>query len=124
MDYKMIVLDLDDTLLRNDGTISDCTKEKLQVAQEQGTKVVLASGRPTFAIEKIANELKLKKYGGYIISYNGARIINCASSEEMYASNITVSQIHKLYDMSKKVGAYIQTYVGNHIKKYRRNMEE
>ena len=66
----MIVLDLDDTLLKNDGTISDCTKEKLQVAQEQGTKVVLASGRPTFAIEKIANELKLKKYGGYIISYN------------------------------------------------------
>ena len=66
-------------------------------------------------IEKIANELKLKKYGGYIISYNGARIINCASREEMYASNITVSQIHKLYDMSKKAGAYIQTYVGNHI---------
>ena len=60
MNYKMIVLDLDDTLLKNDGTISDCTKEKLQVAQEQGTKVVLASGRPTFAIEKIANELKLK----------------------------------------------------------------
>lgn len=115
MNYKMIVLDLDDTLLKNDGTISDCTKEKLQVAQEQGTKVVLASGRPTFAIEKIANELKLKKYGGYIISYNGARIINCASREEMYASNITVSQIHKLYDMSKKAGAYIQTYVGNHI---------
>lgn len=115
MNYKMIVLDLDDTLLKNDGTILDCTKEKLQVAQEQGTKVVLASGRPTFAIEKIANELKLKKYGGYIISYNGARIINCASREEMYASNITVSQIHKLYDMSKKAGAYIQTYVGNHI---------
>lgn len=29
MNYKMIVLDLDDTLLKNDGTISDCTKEKL-----------------------------------------------------------------------------------------------
>ncbi len=48
MTYKMIVLDLDDTLLRDDHTISPRTKEALMTAQEQGVKVVLASGRPTF----------------------------------------------------------------------------
>ena len=45
MTYKMIVLDLDDTLLRYDHTISPRTKEALMTAQEQGVKVVLASGR-------------------------------------------------------------------------------
>ena len=43
MTYKMIVLDLDDTLLRDDHTISPRTKEALMTAQEQGVKVVLAS---------------------------------------------------------------------------------
>ena len=75
MSYKMIVLDLDDTLLKNDGTISGKTKKTLKKVQEDGIKVVLASGSPTFAIEPVANALELEKYGGYIISYNGARII-------------------------------------------------
>ena len=45
--YKMIVLDLDDTLLRDDLTISNRTKQALMDAQEAGVKVVLASGRPS-----------------------------------------------------------------------------
>ena len=53
MEYKMIVLDLDDTLLKKDGTISPATKEMLHRAQQAGVTVVLASGRPTFGIEKI-----------------------------------------------------------------------
>ena len=80
MSYKMIVLDLDDTLLKNDGTISRKTNKTLKKAQEDGVKVVLASGRPTFAIASVANALELEKYGGYIISYNGARIIECKLS--------------------------------------------
>ena len=47
MAYKMIVLDLDDTLLRDDQTISPRTKDALMRAQAEGVKVVLASGRPT-----------------------------------------------------------------------------
>jgi len=49
MTYKMIVLDLDDTLLTSDHTISPRTKEALLAAQRRGKKVVLASGRPTYA---------------------------------------------------------------------------
>ena len=41
--YKMLVLDLDDTLLRDDFSISDRNKELLIQAQKQGVKVVLAS---------------------------------------------------------------------------------
>ncbi|MDP4107992.1 MAG: HAD hydrolase family protein, partial [Bacillota bacterium] len=54
MTYKMIVLDLDDTLLRDDLTISLRTKQSLMEAQEAGVKVVLASGRPTSAMLPIA----------------------------------------------------------------------
>lgn len=115
MSYKMIVLDLDDTLLKNDGTISGKTKNTLKKVQEDGIKVVLASGSPTFAIEPVANALELEKYGGYIISYNGARIIECRDKKELYAANITREEVQKLYQMSQEKDAYIQTYIGDNI---------
>ena len=115
MSYKMIVLDLDDTLLKNDGTISRKTNKTLKKAQEDGVKVVLASGRPTFAIASVANALELEKYGGYIISYNGARIIECKSRKELYAANITREEVQELYQMSQENEAYIQTYIGDNI---------
>ena len=115
MSYKMIVLDLDDTLLKNDGTISGKTKKTLKKVQEDGIKVVLASGSPTFAIEPVANALELEKYGGYIISYNGARIIECRDKKELYAANITREEVQKLYHMSQEKDAYIQTYIGDNI---------
>lgn len=43
---KMLAIDLDGTLLRNDKTISNKTVETLQKAEKQGIKIVLASGRP------------------------------------------------------------------------------
>lgn len=115
MSYKMIILDLDDTLLRNDGTISARTKAALKRIQADGMKVVLASGRPTFAIRSIADELELKKYGGYIISFNGARIEGCETEKEIYSANIKKENVHELYNLSKEYGAFIQTYSNIHI---------
>ena len=59
INYKMLVLDLDDTLLKSDRTISESTKEHLLRAQKNGIIIVLASGRPTYGIRKIADELCL-----------------------------------------------------------------
>lgn len=43
--YKMIVLDLDGTLMSSKNEISPKTKEALLKAQEQGVMIVLASGQ-------------------------------------------------------------------------------
>ena len=45
MNIKMIVTDLDDTLLRTDKTISDYTKDILNLCRESGVKVAYATGR-------------------------------------------------------------------------------
>lgn len=113
--YKMIVLDLDDTLLQDDHTISARTKNALMKAQEAGVKVVLASGRPTFAMTHIAEELELEKYGSFILSFNGAKIINCKTKEELFSSTLPVETVHGLYDISKKEDVSILTYDGDDI---------
>ncbi|TCZ78289.1 HAD family phosphatase [Paenibacillus albiflavus] len=115
MNYKMIVLDLDDTLLQDDHTISPRTKQALMKAQEAGVKVVLASGRPTFGMVEVAQELELEKYGSFILSYNGAKITNCKTGEELFSSTLSVETVHELYEISQQEGILIQTYVGDDI---------
>ena len=79
--YEIIVLDLDGTLTNRDKVITPRTKKALMEAQARGKKVVLASGRPTQGVMPLAEELDLKAYGGFILSYNGGRIMNCTTGE-------------------------------------------
>jgi len=115
MNYKMIVLDLDDTLLRDDQTISKRTKDALLLAQEAGVKVVLASGRPTFGMRWVAKELKLDQYGSYILSFNGSKIIDCKINEEKYSRTLSAETVHRLYDLSKREEVGILTYADDAI---------
>lgn len=115
MSYKMIVLDMDDTLLTSDHTISPKTKAALLDVQERGHKVVLASGRPTYAMWDAAKELELAKYGSYILSFNGASIINCETNEEIFSSTLPPETVAHLHDISVREEIAIHTYVGNEI---------
>ena len=47
MKYKMLVLDMDDTLLNDNHEVSAENAAMLAKAQELGVYVILASGRPT-----------------------------------------------------------------------------
>ena len=84
-EYKMIVLDLDGTLTNRNKEITPKTKETLMKAQEQGKIVVLASGRPTYGVMPLAEELHLEDYGGYILSFNGGIIMNCKTKEVVFS---------------------------------------
>ena len=88
MAYQIIVLDLDGTLTNSKKEITLKTKEALMRIQKEGKTVVLASGRPTPGVLPLAEELELEKYGGYILSFNGAKIINCRTKEVVYNKTV------------------------------------
>ena len=67
MEYKLIALDLDGTLTNSEKRITPRTKAALMEAQKRGVRLVLASGRPTFGIMPLAEELELARYGGFIL---------------------------------------------------------
>lgn len=115
MMYKMVVLDLDDTLLQDDLTISDPTRESLLRAQREGMRVVLASGRPTGAILKYAQELEIGHHGGYILSFNGAVVTDAATGETLFQKALSKETIHELYDLSVAHCTLILTYVDDRI---------
>ena len=115
MQYKMVILDLDDTLLLSNGKISEANKKALKLAQEKGVKVVLASGRPTFAMKNIAKELELEKYNGYMLSYNGSIVTDCNTGNILYETSLTKEEVENLYKLSLEHECYIHTYDGDTI---------
>jgi Cof subfamily protein (haloacid dehalogenase superfamily) len=113
--YKMIVLDMDDTLLTDDHTISDENAAMIFKAQEMGVYVVLASGRPTSAMTAYAKELKMDFYNSFMISYNGAVITDLKEDKILFEQTLTKEQIHELYDYSLKSKTHIITYINDAI---------
>ena len=77
MNKKVLVLDIDGTLTNSRKEITPVTKKVIQDIMKKGHKVILASGRPTPGMRRYEAELELEKYGGYLLSYNGAKVIDC-----------------------------------------------
>lgn len=80
MDYKLIALDIDGTLTNSRKEVSPRTRYALLEAQAQGKRLILASGRHPIGVYPIARDLQLDRYGGYIMSFNGGKIIECATN--------------------------------------------
>lgn len=113
--YKMLVLDMDDTLLNDDHIISERNKDTLIKAQEEGIKVVLASGRPTPAMLTFARELELDKFGSYIISYNGGTLIDMVDESIIFSQSLAKNEIHALSDFATENKVDIITYTSDSI---------
>lgn len=115
MSYKIIFTDLDDTLLNSEKKISQVDKEAIMRAQEAGIKFVLASGRPTFAMKELAEELELAKYGSFILSFNGSIITDCKSGKNIFEASLTKEDLHLMYDFAKKNKTHILTYIDDEV---------
>lgn len=111
MKYKMLVLDMDDTLLTDDHTISKENRAMITMAQAKGVEVVLASGRPTPAMTNFANDLQ----NNYMISFNGAVVTDLKNDAVIFEQSLTKEQIHELHDYSLKSKTHIITYINDTI---------
>lgn len=115
MNYKMIVLDLDGTLTNRDKVVTDHTKEVLFEAQKRGKIVVLASGRPTYGVVPLAEELELEKYGGYILSFNGGIIMDCRTKEVVFQKKLPVEVNAKIVELAHKERVTLMAYQDEYI---------
>ncbi|MCK9156539.1 MAG: Cof-type HAD-IIB family hydrolase [Paludibacteraceae bacterium] len=115
MTYKVLVLDIDGTLTNSNKEITMKTKNALRKAQELGVKVVLASGRPTPGIVPLADELELDRFGGFVLSFNGAVVTNYQTKEVVFEISLPLSEVPLLYKSSQDYGVPIVTYKNNAI---------
>lgn len=113
--YRAIALDLDGTLTNHDKVVTPKTRKALLQAEAEGVVIILASGRPTYGIEPVAECLELDKRGGYILSYNGGNIVNAKTGEKLFAQFLPDEVIPILYRYAKEKNHALLGYAGNEI---------
>lgn len=82
-------MDIDGTLTNSKKEIPEKTISVLKRCEEEGIKLVLASGRTTTGLMKYARALEMEKYGGFLISFNGAQVYDLQHQEVLFNQAMT-----------------------------------
>lgn len=104
---KMIVMDMDGTLLNNESKLTTYTKETLIEAEKKGVILVLSSGRSHITLKDYADELKMNEYNGYLICVNGLSRYNCQTKEIKYLQKISLEDEKLLFNAFSKYNVEI-----------------
>ncbi|MDR2052775.1 MAG: Cof-type HAD-IIB family hydrolase [Treponema sp.] len=118
---RLLALDLDDTLLRSDMTISLHTRNILKKAENAGIVVVLASGRIPAAMDRFTRQLGLNKRPGYLICNNGAIIRESHTGKVVFEARLPPETALIAYDLANAEGFPVQIYEGALMYISRRN---
>ena len=102
MGIKAIVMDVDGTLTNDKKEITPKTREVLLKAQEQGILLILASGRPTTGLVEMGKVLEMDKNNGLFISYNGSKVVNFQTGEELFNEPLKLEDAKAVLEHMKK----------------------
>lgn len=105
MAVKVIIMDIDGTLVNDEKVITPKTKDVLLKAQEKGVRLILASGRPTSGLRKLAAELQMDKHHGLFVCFNGSKVIDCQSDEVLFNQAMSVEDGKAVLEHLKKFKA-------------------
>lgn len=97
MDYKLVAVDLDRTLLHTDGTISPYTKEMVKKCRDAGVGFTLATGRMYCSAQPFAESLHLDLP---LITYQGALVKDLNGK--------VISSLHLDADLALQVEEYLR----------------
>lgn len=81
---RALALDLDGTLTNAAKEVTPAVREALVRAADAGVVPVLASGRPLVGMVHVADSLNLGMLGGYVLSNNGARIVEWSTGRVVF----------------------------------------
>lgn len=105
--YKLIACDLDDTLLKDDFTISERSKTVIRKSVEKGAKFVVITGRITSAARKYVEELGLDvPYS----TFQGAKIIDPVKNETIYSCELEKEHILEIIRYAEMHNVHINLY--------------
>ena len=112
---RLLVLDVDGTLLTDDCQITTATRAAVQKVISHGVQVVLASARGPSALRLIMRELGI---AGFTICYTGALICQIDPDphtpiEVMAEQRMNLSSAHLVLESALELGISIGWFAGN-----------
>ncbi|RFU65306.1 Cof-type HAD-IIB family hydrolase [Peribacillus glennii] len=97
-EIKLIALDMDGTLLNEEGKVSEGNRAAIKDAEQKGVKVVLSTGRAYATCNEIAKSLALSSY---LITVNGSEIFD-PNGELVERNMISHELIEWMWGLSQK----------------------
>ena len=105
---KMIVTDLDGTLLTDDKRISEPNLQAIHNAVSRNIYFVPATGRTLHTLPENILELDCVNY---IITSNGAAIVNIKTGETVYKKQLSSKTGADIIDFAEKLGVMVEIFI-------------
>jgi Cof subfamily protein (haloacid dehalogenase superfamily) len=112
LSIRLVAMDLDDTLLRDDWTISPRVVKAIQKAQGQGVKMTIATGRMPISARPYVEQLGLDVP---VITYHGAMIQHVLSGEILFRRVIPCALAAEIVRDVLGRGVYAQVYLKDRV---------
>jgi Cof subfamily protein (haloacid dehalogenase superfamily) len=119
MPYRLVVLDMDGTLLNNDHQVSSANKVAIDRLKTEGVSVALASGRPYESIYPYVQELGIDLP---IIAANGALIKNPLLDEVFYATALPINLAKEIIEYGQQNQHPISLYHDGEVHTFHESM--
>ncbi len=111
MKYKLLVVDVDGTLVGRDGSISVEDGEALGNARRSGIEVSLSTGRAAQACLGIINQLSLD---GCHIFFDGALVGNPNQGKEVYVQPLDSALVMEAIEFAHLNDIYLELFSATH----------
>lgn len=105
---RLAALDMDDTLLRRNGTLSHQNRSALICALEAGIQVVPASGRALFAMP---DEVLSISGIEYAVTSNGARVTELKTGKTLYQNGLSARAVEAMLPLLSREDRIIEAFV-------------
>lgn len=92
---KMVLLDLDGTLLNNSKLIGDSDNQTLKYLGERNILRVFATGRTLYSAKKVLSQ---NTPLDYLVFSSGAGVYDWKKKELLFSSSISVEKVHEIID--------------------------
>lgn len=118
MQYKLVAVDIDGTLLNSDGIITEKTKHAIKSAVEKGVLFSICTGRPIQGVESFNSLLNLDSP---FITYNGAMIVMGKSKDILFHQSLTAEVSRDILSIAKDLGTTVIIWSNNQLFVYELN---
>lgn len=109
--YKLLVVDIDGTLVNRSGNVSTEDREALTKARDLGIQVSLSTGRGLQASLSIINQLSLDSYH---ISFDGALVSSPSWGEEVYAQPVSQAMVRQMIKVARQDNLDLELFTVTH----------
>lgn len=112
MNYKLLAIDIDDTLVEHAGRVSKANRDAISEASSSGIYVCLATGRGYRGSAQIRKQLRLENL---IINYGGALIMDPKTDKPFFSTALDDEYIKEILGMAEELNVHCHIYQGDKI---------